>query len=64
MPKQKTHKGCKARFKVTKSGKVKRHSAGIRHLMTGESPKTKRKLRRATLVSPADTKKIRIMLGK
>ena len=32
MPKQKTHKGSKKRFKVTATGKLKRRQSGKRHL--------------------------------
>ena len=32
MPKQKTHKGTKKRFRLTASGKAKHRSAGTSHL--------------------------------
>lgn len=42
MPKMKTHKGSRKRFRVTASGKLKRRQAGKKHL---NSPKTgKRKM--------------------
>ncbi|MEO5568049.1 MAG: 50S ribosomal protein L35, partial [Gemmatimonadaceae bacterium] len=44
MPKMKTHKGAKKRFKVTGSGKVKRMRAFKSHILTKKSPKRKRRL--------------------
>ena len=49
--KMKTHKGAAKRFKVTASGKVKRMKAYKSHILTKKTPKRKRKLRQATLVS-------------
>ena len=34
MPKIKTHSGAKKRFKVSKSGKIKRAHVGRRHILT------------------------------
>lgn len=45
MPKQKTHKASKKRFKVTASGKLKRVQAGKKHLNSHKSGKRKRHLR-------------------
>lgn len=45
MPKQKTHKGTKKRFRLTASGKVKHRQAGTSHLQTRVSQKRKRNLR-------------------
>jgi large subunit ribosomal protein L35 len=42
MPKQKTHKGMKKRFRVTASGKVKHRKTDRGHLKSGKSPKRKR----------------------
>lgn len=49
MPKQKTHKGTKKRFRLTASGKAKHRYAGTSHLATRKSQKTKRN-RRGTRV--------------
>jgi large subunit ribosomal protein L35 len=62
MPKQKTRKGVAKRFKKTASGKVKRRQAYGRHLATDKTSKRKRQLRHGTTVSPADAKRIRLML--
>jgi large subunit ribosomal protein L35 len=62
MPKMKTHKGAKKRFKVTASGKVKRMRAFKSHILTKKGPKRKRRLRRPDLVSAGQTKTIRRLL--
>src|SRR5690606_27616946 len=41
MPKQKTHKGLRKRFKVTASGKAKHRSAYRGHKFSHKSPKRK-----------------------
>ncbi len=51
MPKLKTHSGASKRFKVTKSGKIKRKRAGTRHILSTKSRKQKRRLKSATYVS-------------
>jgi len=45
MPKMKSHKGSKKRFRVTASGKLKRKQAGKRHLLAHKSGNRKRRLR-------------------
>ena len=42
MPKQKTHKGVKKRFRVTAKGKVKHRQAGTSHLAVRKTHKRKR----------------------
>jgi large subunit ribosomal protein L35 len=51
MPKMKTHKGAKKRFKVTGTGKVKRLRAFKSHILTKKDPKRKRRLRQATTIA-------------
>jgi large subunit ribosomal protein L35 len=45
MPKMKTHKGSRKRFRVTASGKLKRRQAGKKHLLSPKTGKRKRHLR-------------------
>jgi large subunit ribosomal protein L35 len=45
MPKMKTHKGSKKRFRVSANGKLKRTQAGKKHLNSHKSGKRKRHLR-------------------
>lgn len=63
MSKRKTHKGAAKRFKLTATGKVKRHKAYKSHILTKKTRKRKRKLRQGTLVSVAETKRIRSMIA-
>ena len=58
MPKQKTHKGIKKRFRVTANGKVKHRSAGTSHLAARMSQKRKRNLRGTTVLAEAETTRI------
>jgi large subunit ribosomal protein L35 len=46
MPKMKTHKASKKRFRVTATGKLKRGRAGKKHLNSPKASKRKRQLRR------------------
>jgi large subunit ribosomal protein L35 len=50
MPKMKSHKGARKRFKITGSGKVKRMKAFKSHILTQKSSKRKRRLRRGTTI--------------
>jgi large subunit ribosomal protein L35 len=45
MPKTKSHKSARKRFRVTASGKLKRAQAGKKHLNSPKSAKRKRHLR-------------------
>jgi large subunit ribosomal protein L35 len=45
MPKQKTHKGTKKRFRLSANGKAKHRQSGTSHLATGLSKKRRRNLR-------------------
>lgn len=58
----KTHRGAAKRFKRTGRGKFKRSRAFGSHLLGKKSPGRKRRLRRSTLVSAADQKRIEKML--
>jgi large subunit ribosomal protein L35 len=63
MPKMKSHKGARKRFKITGSGKVKRMRAFKSHILTKKSPKRKRHLRRATTIHvPGEAKNIKRLL--
>ena len=64
MPKQKTHSGAKKRFKLTGSGKIKKQQSGMRHNLEVKSGQRKRRLNAEQLVSKADTKNIKKLLGR
>ncbi len=58
----KTKKSVAKRIKVTARGKLLRHKAGRRHLLSGKTSRRKRKLRKATLISKADIKMMKAMI--
>jgi large subunit ribosomal protein L35 len=51
MPKMKSHKGAKKRFKITGSGEVKRRRAFKSHILTKKTSKRKRRLRRSEMIT-------------
>lgn len=60
MPKLKTHKGIKKRFKVSATGKVSHKRCGSSHLMSHKSGKQVRRLRKkSTLKISADAHRMR-----
>jgi large subunit ribosomal protein L35 len=63
MPKMKTHKGSKKRFRVTATGKLKRRQAGKKHLLSHKTGKRKRQLREAVLETGKLGKKYVQMMG-
>ncbi len=63
MPKQKTHKGTKKRFRLTAKGKAKHRRTGTSHLATHLSQKQKRNLRGTGTVVGSVAKKIREALA-
>ena len=63
MPKQKTSRAAKKRFRVTGTGKVLRRRAMRSHLLEKKSPKRKRSFRRLREVKSRDAKAVKKMLG-
>lgn len=59
MPKQKTHKGMKKRFRVTASGKVKHRKAFRGHRLSQKSAKRKRNLRQDGVLDGAEAAVVR-----
>jgi len=62
MPKLKTHKGAAKRFKKTGTGKIARHHAFARHILTSKARSRKRKLAHGVVADDADQAKLRTML--
>ncbi|MGL6226409.1 MAG: 50S ribosomal protein L35 [Thermoguttaceae bacterium] len=58
MPKLKTHKGIKKRFRVTGTGKVKHRHSGTSHLAYRMTKKQRRRLRGTGVVHTVEAKKI------
>ena len=63
MPKMKTHSGAKKRFRKTGSGKLMREQANNQHLFEQKSSRRKRRLDIDQVMSPADVKKVKRLLG-
>tara|TARA_Y100000996_G_scaffold190279_1_gene148729 strand:+ start:420 stop:614 length:195 start_codon:yes stop_codon:yes gene_type:complete len=63
MPKMKTRRGAAKRFKVAGSGRLKRNKANHRHMLVRRSNKAKRKMRQTGIVSSADRKIVKALLG-
>jgi large subunit ribosomal protein L35 len=63
MPKSKTHSGTAKRIKVTGSGKLRRQKANRRHLLEHKPTKRTRRLDGTTDIAPADTRRIKRLLG-
>ncbi|MBC8174936.1 MAG: 50S ribosomal protein L35 [Candidatus Marinimicrobia bacterium] len=63
MPKMKTRRGSAKRFSLTKRGKVKKNRANKGHLLMKKRKTRKRKLRQKNLVSSADKKRVKKMIG-
>ncbi len=62
MPKMKTNKSTAKRFRLTGSGKLRRRRANKSHILTKKASKRKRRLAQATLVSHADTARMKRLL--
>jgi ribosomal protein L35 len=58
MPKLKSKRGVKKRFKVSATGKVKAARANRRHILTNKSPKSKRKARRGKWLTKSDNERM------
>ena len=62
MPKQKTSRAAAKRFKLTGTGKLKRHKAYKRHILTKKTPKTKRNLRKPAMTDATNVKNMKKIL--
>jgi large subunit ribosomal protein L35 len=62
MPKMKTNRGAKKRFKITGTGKVRRSKGNLSHMMIGKSRSRRRRLRNQDMVSPALERRVKILL--
>ena len=63
MPKQKTHKATKKRFRLTATGKAKHRQSGTSHLAGRMSQKRKRNLRGCTTTTDTNSKMVRDALA-
>jgi large subunit ribosomal protein L35 len=63
MPKQKTHKGSKKRFRITARGKLKHRHSGTSHLNSRMSKKRRRNLRGTSVLDSMDAKRVITVLA-
>jgi large subunit ribosomal protein L35 len=64
MPKQKTNKAAKKRFKVSGAGKLLRRHAMQSHNLEHKTAKRKRAFRRDHEVAEADVREVKRLLGR
>jgi len=64
MPKMKTHSGSAKRFRVTGSGKIMRLRANRRHYLEHKPSTLTRRLNGEVTMAPADTKRVKKLLGR
>jgi large subunit ribosomal protein L35 len=62
MPKLKSNRGARKRFRVTGTGKFVRNHANKSHILTKKTTKRKRNLRKSEVVTPADHIQVRRLL--
>ena len=62
MPKIKSNRSMRRRFRFTKSGKLKRAKANRRHLLSHRTHKRKRQLRKPTMVFESQARNIERLL--
>lgn len=63
MPKMKTHKASKKRFRVSANGKLKRSQAGKKHLNSHKAGKRKRHLRQKAVEIGVVARKYIVAMG-
>jgi large subunit ribosomal protein L35 len=63
MPKMKTHRATAKRLRLTGTGKVVRRRAFRKHILEKKSSKRKRRLHPSVVVSKADARRARRLLG-
>ena len=64
MPKMKTHRGLAKRVKVTGTGRLRRRSPNLSHILEKKTPQRKRRLSGESDIAKADEKSMRTRLGK
>ena len=64
MPKLKTNKSVKKRFKITKTGKLRRYRAGVGHLNSHKSRRRKAHLRHPVIHEGAQVRTLKRLMGE
>lgn len=63
MPKMKTVKAIRSKFRVTGTGRLKRNRPGMRHHLGQKTPKRKRQLRKTALMSQTQEQMYARLIG-
>jgi len=63
VPKMKTRRAVKAKFKVTGTGKLLRRKPGKRHILTKKTPKRKRQLGKDAVLDEMHTRVYKPLMG-
>ena len=63
MPKMKSHRGAAKRFKLSPTGKIRRRNAFGNHNFGKKTSQRKRRIASPGVVSQADERKLRRLLG-
>ncbi len=63
MPKMKSHRGAKKRFRRTGTGKIKVRCANRSHILTKNTSKQKRQRRRYCILKACDVKSVKRMIN-
>lgn len=64
MPKIKSRRAVSKRFSVNSNGTIKRAHCNKNHILAKKTRKRKRNLRSTAYVNKADSKNVKMMLGK
>ena len=62
MPKMKTNRAARKRFRYTAGGKVRRSHCNGSHILTKKTRKRKRRLRQTTIADARNTKQVQRLL--
>ena len=62
MPKMKSNRSARKRFRFTAQGNIRRGHAYKRHILAKKTRKRKRNLRQSALVSSADSRRMKRLL--
>jgi large subunit ribosomal protein L35 len=63
MPKMRSNRAAKKRFRLTGSGRVRRYKAYASHILTKKTTKRKRKLRQSGVIAAADQRRVKRMIS-
>ena len=62
MPKMKTNRAARKRFRFTSSGKIRRNKANKSHILTKKSRGRKRRLRQGGMIDSSNKRQVKRLL--